>query len=180
MFTGIGKLAPQELRLNLHGLLKIGCVNQFPRMLEGRLHILFGEREGLLGNLRCRIWHRGYRFARGIKKQAESFFRLIDGFFGQIAQFGWDFQFRFNHVALLWSELSVTTFPARRLCRVCCSYPPSGSFIWMAKSRPATHFAALLIVARELSTRHVVAAAIGAQGIAGSCAFSQRRTEFVR
>ena len=44
MFAGIGKLALQELRLNAHRFLKIGCVNQFSRMLERSLYILFGER----------------------------------------------------------------------------------------------------------------------------------------
>src|ERR1039457_1761218 len=44
MFSGIGKLALQELRLNLHGLLKIGRVNQLACMFERSLHVLFGER----------------------------------------------------------------------------------------------------------------------------------------
>ena len=44
VFAGIRKLALQELRLNSHRLLKIGRVNQFPRMFERRLHVLFGER----------------------------------------------------------------------------------------------------------------------------------------
>src|SRR3979411_3326558 len=35
MLPGIGELALQELRLNLHGLLKVSSVDQFPRMLEG-------------------------------------------------------------------------------------------------------------------------------------------------
>ena len=43
MLSGIGKLTLQELRLNLHGLLKIGGVNQFSRMIERSLHILLGE-----------------------------------------------------------------------------------------------------------------------------------------
>ena len=61
MFAGIGKLTLQEFRLNLHGLLKIGRVNQFPRMVERSLHILLGERQGLLGNLRSRGWYRRHR-----------------------------------------------------------------------------------------------------------------------
>jgi hypothetical protein len=51
MLAGIGELALQELRLNLHGLLKIGGVNQFARVIESGLHILFGERQRLFGNL---------------------------------------------------------------------------------------------------------------------------------
>ena len=44
VFSGIGELTSQELRLNLHGLLKVSRVNQFSRMLERRLHVLLGER----------------------------------------------------------------------------------------------------------------------------------------
>src|ERR1700716_1326316 len=44
MFAGIRKLTLQKLRLNLHGLLEIGCVNQFSRMIERSFHVLFGER----------------------------------------------------------------------------------------------------------------------------------------
>ena len=44
MFSGIGELTSQELRLNLHGLLKVGGVNQSSRMLERSLHVLLGER----------------------------------------------------------------------------------------------------------------------------------------
>ncbi len=44
VFSGIGELTSQELRLNLHGLLKVGGVNQSSRVLERRLHVLFGER----------------------------------------------------------------------------------------------------------------------------------------
>ena len=44
MLSGIGKLALQELRLNLHGLLKIGRVNQLARLFERSPHVLFGER----------------------------------------------------------------------------------------------------------------------------------------
>src|SRR5258708_3267712 len=40
MLAGVSELTLQELRLNLHGLLKVGSVDQFPRMLEGGLHIL--------------------------------------------------------------------------------------------------------------------------------------------
>src|SRR5216683_3460261 len=54
MFSGIGKLALQELRLNLQGFLKIGRVNQLARMFERSLQVLFGERQRLLGNLRPR------------------------------------------------------------------------------------------------------------------------------
>ena len=34
MLSGIGKLALQEFRLNLHGFLKIGGVNQLSRVIE--------------------------------------------------------------------------------------------------------------------------------------------------
>jgi hypothetical protein len=44
MFAGIGKLASQKLRLNLHRLLKVGGMNQLSRMLERGLHVLLGER----------------------------------------------------------------------------------------------------------------------------------------
>ena len=40
-------------------------------------------------------------FAGGIEEHAERLFRLIDGLFGQIAQFGRNFKFRFNHGRLL-------------------------------------------------------------------------------
>ena len=49
MFAGIGKLAPQEFRLNLDGLLKIGGMNQLARMIECGLHVLLGEGERLSG-----------------------------------------------------------------------------------------------------------------------------------
>lgn len=85
MFSGIGKLALQELRLNLHGLLKIGRVNQLARMFERSLHVLFGERQRLPGNLSTRGRDRRHRLARSIKKHLERFFRLLDGFFRQLA-----------------------------------------------------------------------------------------------
>jgi hypothetical protein len=54
MFSGIGELTSEEFRLNAHGLLKIGGMNQPARMFERGLHVLFGERQRLLGNLRSR------------------------------------------------------------------------------------------------------------------------------
>jgi hypothetical protein len=52
VFPGSGELTFQEFRLDLHGLLKVRCVNQFPGLFERRLHILFRERKRLPGNLR--------------------------------------------------------------------------------------------------------------------------------
>src|ERR1700687_1696827 len=54
MFSGIGELTLQELRLDAHGFLKVGRVNQFSRVLERGLDILFGERQRLFGHLRSR------------------------------------------------------------------------------------------------------------------------------
>jgi len=43
MLSGIGKLALQELRLNLHRFLKIGGVDQLSRVIERSFDVLFGE-----------------------------------------------------------------------------------------------------------------------------------------
>src|SRR5258708_4487134 len=43
MFTGVRELTLQKFGLNLHCLLKIGCVDQPSRVLERGLHILFCE-----------------------------------------------------------------------------------------------------------------------------------------
>jgi hypothetical protein len=101
MFSGIGKLTSQEFRLNLDGLLKVSGMNELSRMLEGGLHVLLGEGKRLLGNFRSRARNRRHRLVCGIEKHPERLFRLIDGLFSQIAQFSRDFQFRFNHVAVL-------------------------------------------------------------------------------
>jgi hypothetical protein len=101
MFSGIRKLTSQEFRLNLDGLLKIGGMNQLSRMLECGPHVLLGEGQRLLGNFGSGTRNRRHRLVCGIEKHPERLFRLIDSFFSQIAQFGRDFQFRFNHVAIL-------------------------------------------------------------------------------
>jgi hypothetical protein len=44
VFSGTGELTSQELRLNLHGLLKVGGVNQSSSVFESRLHVLLSER----------------------------------------------------------------------------------------------------------------------------------------
>ena len=54
MLARIGELAAQKLRLDAHGLLQIGGMNQLPRMLERGPHVLFGEGERLLGDFRAR------------------------------------------------------------------------------------------------------------------------------
>jgi hypothetical protein len=51
MLRSICELDLHEFRLDLHCLLKVGCLNQFPRMVERSLHILFGERQRLVGNV---------------------------------------------------------------------------------------------------------------------------------
>src|SRR5712672_3381666 len=71
MLSGIGKLALQELRLNSHGFLKIGGVNQLSRVIERSLHVLFGERQRLPGHLRSGAWNRCHRLARSIEKHPE-------------------------------------------------------------------------------------------------------------
>ena len=97
MLAGVGELAAQEFRLDPHRLLKVGCMDQLSGMLERSLHILLGERQRLPGNFRPRAGHRRHRLAGGIKEHAERLFRLVDGFLGQIAQLGRDFEFRFSH-----------------------------------------------------------------------------------
>jgi hypothetical protein len=90
----------------LHRLLKISGVNQFSRMIERGLHILFGESKRLFGNLGSRAVNRRHRLVCGIEEHPERLLRLIDCLLGQIAQFGRDFQFRFNHDAVLpfWTD----------------------------------------------------------------------------
>lgn len=48
VLAGIGELAAQELRLNLHRFLKIGGMNELAGVVERRLHVLLGEGQGLL------------------------------------------------------------------------------------------------------------------------------------
>jgi hypothetical protein len=110
MFSGIGKLTFQKFRLNSHRLLKVGRVNQFPRMLERSLYVLFGKRQSLFRHLRSRARNRGYRLVCSIEKHSERFFRLFDRLLRQIAQFGRDFQFRFHHVTILRYELKLPHF----------------------------------------------------------------------
>jgi hypothetical protein len=47
MLPGIGELTPQEFRLNARGFLEISRVNQFSRVFERRLYVLFGELQGV-------------------------------------------------------------------------------------------------------------------------------------
>src|SRR5256885_1024249 len=55
-----------------------------------------------------------------------------NGLSRQIAQFGRDFQFGFNHDAILRFELRVTTLPDRRLLQCCLE--AAGSFADRARS----------------------------------------------
>src|SRR5207237_10414737 len=64
---------------------------------ESCLHILFGKGQRLLGDFAARTRDGRHRFARGVKEHSERLFRLIDGLFGELTQFGRDFQFRFDH-----------------------------------------------------------------------------------
>ena len=113
-----GRLLPGEYYVTRHGemvttvlgscvsacvrdaRLKIGGMNQLPRMLERSFHVLLGERQRLFGHLGSRARHRRHRLACRVKEHAEGFFGLIYGFFRQVAQFGGDFQFRFVHLLL--------------------------------------------------------------------------------
>jgi hypothetical protein len=97
MFAGIGELAAQKFGLDPQCLLKIGRVNQLAGMLECCPHVLLGERQRLFGNFRARTGHRRHGLAGGIEEHAECLFRLVDGFLGQFAQLGRDFEFRFSH-----------------------------------------------------------------------------------
>jgi hypothetical protein len=48
MLPGVCELALQKLRLDLHCLLKVCCLNQFPRIVECSLDVLFGKRQCML------------------------------------------------------------------------------------------------------------------------------------
>jgi hypothetical protein len=87
----------KEFGLDPHRFLKVGRMDQLSGMLEGSLHILLGKRQRLPGNFRTRAGHRRHGLARGIEEHAERLFCLIDGFLGQFAQLGRDFEFRFSH-----------------------------------------------------------------------------------
>jgi hypothetical protein len=47
VFAGVGELASEEFRLDAHRLFQFGRMNQFARVLEGRLDVLLGERKRL-------------------------------------------------------------------------------------------------------------------------------------
>ena len=97
MLARIGELAAQEFRLDAHGFLEIGGVNQLAGVFESRPHVLLGEIQRLLGDFGTRARHRRHRLGGGIEEHTERLLSLVDGLFGQIAQFRRNFQLRFNH-----------------------------------------------------------------------------------
>jgi len=82
MFPGTGELASQELRLDAHGLLKVRRMDQLPRMLEGRLHVLFSERQGLFRDFRSPPGTDPMDLLAASKNILNAFSGLFDGFFG--------------------------------------------------------------------------------------------------
>jgi hypothetical protein len=84
LFPGIGELASEEFSLNAHGLLQVGRMDQLPRVLEDRFHVLLGKRQSMFRDF-SPARDRFYRLACSVEEHAECPFRLLNDLFCQFA-----------------------------------------------------------------------------------------------